>query len=186
MNHWITSLRMILFMTVLTGGIYTGAVTVVSQALFSHEANGSLIQSGDKVVGSELVGQKFEGERYFWPRPSAGDYNPLPSGGTNLGQISADLKTKVDERKAKLKANHPESQTEPPQDLLFASSSGLDPHISPAAAEFQVTRIAKTRGMDVQKVRALVDSVKENRQWGFLGEPRVNVLKLNLALDENK
>lgn len=185
MKHVIPAFRMLIWMTILTGIIYPLVVTGMAQVLFSRQANGLPLERGGVVLGSEFVGQNFEGEKYFWPRPSAGSYNPLPSGGSNLGQISADLKKVVDERAAKLKAAHP-GQGEPPQDLLFASSSGLDPHISPEAARYQIIRIAKARGLDIAAVSNFVEGFTEKRQFGVLGEPRVNVLKLNLALDQSQ
>jgi K+-transporting ATPase ATPase C chain len=133
-------------------------------------------------VGSELLAQKFASERYFWPRPSAIDYNTLSSGGSNLGQASAALKKAYDERRAALAAAHP-GAGDPPQELLFASGSGLDPHIRPSSAEYQVARVAKARGLEPSAVRALAIEAREGRQLGVFGEPRVNVLKLNLALD---
>ncbi|HEY8269641.1 MAG TPA: potassium-transporting ATPase subunit KdpC [Pseudobdellovibrionaceae bacterium] len=185
MKYFLPSLRMLLFMTVLTGMIYPLAITGISQILFKEKANGQIISKNGISIGSELIAQKFESERYFWPRPSGVDFNSLPSGGSNLGQASSGLKKAVDERFQKLKSAHPDAG-EPPQDLLFASGSGLDPHISPEAARYQVARVAKARVMQIEDLVALVDKVTEGRQWGILGEPRVNVLKLNLILDQIK
>jgi potassium-transporting ATPase KdpC subunit len=182
MKHIFPAFRMLLFMTFLTGLAYPLAMTAVSQLLFKDKANGSLLERGGHAVGSEFVAQKFESAKYFWSRPSGGDYNPLPSGGTNLGQTSEALKKQVDERTAKLQAAHG-AETPIPQDLLFASSSGLDPHISPEAALYQVSRVATARGLSLEQVKSLVNQHVEGRQIGFLGEPRVNVLQLNLALD---
>lgn len=183
MKHIFPAFRMLLFMTLLTGLVYPLAMTAISQLLFKDRANGSLLESGGQVVGSEFVAQKFESSKYFWARPSAGDYNPLPSGGTNLGQSSETLKKQVDERTAKLQAAHG-AEKSIPQDLLFASSSGLDPHISPEAAKYQVSRVAAARGLSPEQVGTLVNQHVEGRQIGVLGEPRVNVLQLNLALDK--
>ena len=184
MKQFLTSIRILLFMTILTGIVYPLLVTGIGQALFSKKANGGILDRSQVALGADLIGQKFESERYFWPRPSAVDYNSAGSGGSNQGQASADLKKAYDDRVTKLKAAHPDqSSGEPPQDLLFASSSGLDPHISPEAAIYQVTRVAQFRKMDPNAVRALVEEASEGRQFGLLGEPRVNVLELNLSLD---
>jgi K+-transporting ATPase ATPase C chain len=183
MKHIGPAIRMLLFMTILTGVVYPLVVTAVSQALFHQQAEGSLVRRGDVILGSKLVALAFTSPKYFWPRPSAASFNPLPSSGSNLGPISADLKKAVDERRAKLQAAHPEGG-EPPQDLLFASGSGLDPEISPAAAHYQVIRVAQARGMDASQVTGLVAKFTEGRQLGLFGEPRVNVLALNIALDE--
>ncbi|MBK9039764.1 MAG: potassium-transporting ATPase subunit KdpC [Bdellovibrionales bacterium] len=185
MKHIIPAIRMLIFMTVLTGLGYPLLVTVVGQVLFKRQANGSMALSGDVTVGSWLVAQNFEGPKYFWPRPSGASFNPLPSSGGNQGQISASLKTAVDERKARLKVAHPE-MGEPPQDLLFASGSGLDPEISPEAARYQLSRVATARGMNKAQVKKLIDQLTKGRQFGFFGEPRVNVLALNVALDESQ
>ena len=176
---------MLIFMTILTGVAYPLLVTGISQVLFHQQANGTVARSGDVVLGSMLVAQNFEGPKYFWPRPSGASFNPLPSSGSNLGQISAVLKKTVDERREKLKTTHLD-MGEPPQDLLFASGSGLDPEISPEAARYQLSRIAKARGMNVNQVTELVRKFTAGRQFGFLGEPRVNVLALNIALDESQ
>jgi potassium-transporting ATPase KdpC subunit len=178
------SLRMLLFMTILTGLIYPVVTTLISKAVFHDKAEGSLLLRDGKVIGSELIAQKFESSKYFWPRPSSIDYNPMPSGGSNLSQESADLLKQVQEREKKLKAAHAyQGETVVPQDLLFASGSGLDPHITPAAAEYQAQRVADGRAMNVEAVKALVKEFTERPQLGFLGDPRVNVVKLNLALD---
>jgi len=160
-------------------------MTGLAQAMFPSRAEGDFISVGERTVGARLIGQKFEGPRYFWSRPSAIDYNPLPSGGSNLGPTSESLKRAVEERRTKLKAAHPDQPGEPPQDLLFASGSGLDPHISPAAAEYQVSRVARARGLEARKIRELISGATQERSFGFLGEPVVNVLLLNLALDQS-
>lgn len=183
MKYVIPAIRFKLFMTLLLGLIYPFAMTGISQTLFPRQASGDFLIRGGQVVGSRLIAQKFERSDYFWSRPSGVGYNPLPSGGSNLGQASADLKKVVDERKAKLLASHPDQEGEPPQDLLFASGSGLDPHISPAAAQYQLQRVAKARNMSIEQVQKLIEQATEGRQFGILGEPTVHVLTLNMALD---
>lgn len=186
MKYVLPAIRFKLFMTLLLGLIYPLMMTGVAQSLFPRQASGDFVSRGGQVIGSRLIAQKFEKPEYFWPRPSAVDYNPLPSGGSNLGQASADLKKIFDERWAKLKQAHPEQAGEPPQDLLFASASGLDPHISPAAAQYQLQRVAYARGLSIEIVQSLIEQASEPRQWGILGEPTVNVLALNLALDKSQ
>lgn len=186
MKYFMPALRFKIFMTVLLGLIYPFMMTGISQVVFPTQASGDFVSRGGVVVGSKLIGQNFEKPEYFWPRPSAISYNPQPSGGSNLGQTSAALKLAVEERRAKLKAAHPEQTIEPPQDLLFASASGLDPHISFEAATYQLQRVAKARALDSAQVQKMIDGVTESRQFGILGEKTVNVLELNLALDKAK
>lgn len=171
---------------ILTGVFYPMAVTVLAQAIFPEQASGSLIYTTDsKTAGSALIGQPFSDPKYFWSRPSATagfSYNPLASGGSNLGPTSKDLINQISERTKSLKASEIHGLI--PADLVMASGSGLDPHISPEAALMQIPRIARERNMSEEKVHSLVQKSLEGRQFGFLGEPRVNVLKLNLDLDK--
>lgn len=186
-----TSLRpmLVLFvaLTVLTGVLYPLAVTAIGQAVFPRQANGSLIERDGKVVGSALIGQQFDAPRYFWGRLSAttpNPYNAGSSGGSNLGPTNPALVDEVKARIAALQAADPDNQEAVPVDLVTSSASGLDPEISPAAAAYQVARVARARGLPVARVEALVAQATSGRQFGLLGEPRVNVLKLNLALDQ--
>ena len=184
MKYLIPAIRFKIFMILLLGLAYPFAMTGIAQMLFPKQANGELLVRGDQVVGSALIAQNFEKTEYFWPRPSAIGYNPLPSGGSNMSQQSEALRKSVEERRTKMKAAHADQTTEPPQDLLFASGSGLDPHISVEAAQYQLARVAKARSLDVKQVQTLISEATQGRQWGLFGEPTVNVLKLNLALDE--
>ena len=180
------ALLMLAIMTVITGALYPLVVTGIAQIVFPRQANGSLIQREGKAVGSELIGQPFGAPKYFWSRPSATSpypYNAAASSGSNQGPLNPALTEAVAARIKALREADPGNTAPVPADLVTASGSGLDPHISPAAAEVQVARVAKTRSLDPAKVRALVADATEGRQLGFLGEPRVNVLKLNLALD---
>jgi K+-transporting ATPase ATPase C chain len=171
--------------TVITGGIYPLVMTLVAHVAFPAQAEGSLVLRDGKLVGSALIAQQFQGTKYFWPRPSAATYATVPSGASNLGPTSAQLQTNVNNNLAALRtAHHLAADAPVPSDLVFTSASGVDPHISPEAAQFQIARVAAARGIGVDKVSALVEKFTEPLQWGFLGEPRVNVLLLNLALDK--
>lgn len=173
-------------LTLITGLLYPLVVTGVAQVLFPRQANGSLILIDGKPVGSSLIGQPFEASKYFWGRPSATapvPYNAGASSGSNLGPTNDALIKAVQARIDALKTADPDNPLPLPVDLVTASGSGLDPHISPAAAEYQIRRLARVRGLDETVVRRLVAQHTEGRQLGVLGEPRVNVLTLNLALD---
>lgn len=180
------SVLALLVLTAITGFAYPAIMTVAAQALFPRQANGSLIKSGEAIRGSELIGQPFSEPKYFWSRPSATSphaYNPGSSSGSNQGPTNADLIKAVKDRIAALQTADPDNKEPVPVDLATASGSGLDPHISPAAAKYQLARVAKARNVSADKVASLVDQFTEGRQFGVLGEARVNVLKLNLALD---
>ena len=173
-------------LTVVTGALYPVVVTGIARATFPHQADGSLIVRDGKAEGSSLIGQPFAEPKHFWGRASGTSpypYNAASSSGTNQGPTNAALTDAIAARIKALKDADPENRLPIPVDLVTASASGLDPHISPAAAEYQVARVARERKLPVEKVRALVAQHTEGRQWGFLGEPRVNVLELNLALD---
>jgi K+-transporting ATPase ATPase C chain len=180
------ALLMLVLLTGLTGAIYPALITGLAQALFPHQASGSLIKRDGRAVGSELIGQPFSDPKYFWGRPSATGpvpYNAGASSGSNLGPLNPSLEEAVKARIDALKATDPGNTAPIPVDLVTASGSGLDPHISLAAAEYQVMRVARLRGLPPKEVRRLVAASTEGRQLGILGEPRVNVLALNLSLD---
>lgn len=179
--------RATLLLTVVTGLLYSAVVTGISQVLFRNQANGSLVTKDGKVVGSSLIGQNFAKPEYFHPRPSAAGsdgYDATASGGSNLGPTNQKLMDRVKGDIDKFRKENPDYNGPIPADLLTASGSGLDPEVSPASAQAQVARVAKARGMDAGALAQLVDSHVEGRTFGFLGEPRVNVLMLNLALDQ--
>jgi K+-transporting ATPase ATPase C chain len=181
-----SALVMLGVLTVVTGVLYPLAVTGIAQVVFPAQAGGSLVVKDGTVVGSALIGQPFDDPKYFWGRLSATAPSPCngaSSSGSNLGPLSAALHDAVQGRVAALRAADPGQGGPIPVDLVTASASGLDPHISPAAAYYQVARVARRRGLSEARVRALVAARIEGRQFGFLGEPRVNVLQLNLALD---
>jgi K+-transporting ATPase ATPase C chain len=180
------ALVLLVLLTLVTGVIYPLAITGIAQVFFPYQANGSLLESDGRVVGSDHIGQPFNDPGYFWGRPSATmtyPYNAAASGGSNLAPANAALADAVQARIDALRAADPGNDAPIPVDLVTASASGLDPHISPAAAEYQVPRVARTRGLDEQVVRDLVTDFTEGRWLGILGEPGVNVLALNLALD---
>lgn len=174
-------------LSLITGLLYPLAVTGVAQAVFPAQANGSLVQVNGKAVGSDLIGQQFSNPGYFWGRPSVTSpmpYNAQSSGGSNLGASSPDLKAAVEARVAALRQADPGNTALVPVDLVTASGSGLDPHISVASARYQLLRVAKARSVSPEAVATLLDAHTETQRFGFLGEPRVNVLRLNMALNE--
>jgi K+-transporting ATPase ATPase C chain len=184
-----SSLLSLLLLSVLTGIVYPLVVTGVAAACCAQAAGGSLIVRGDRLVGSSLLGQPFDDPKYFWPRPSATTpqpYNGNASGGSNLGPLNPQLTEAVRARVAALRAADPGNLAAVPVDLVTASGSGLDPHISLAAAQFQAARVARVRGLPLARVEALIAAHREGRLAGVIGEPRVNVLELNLALDALK
>jgi len=180
------SLLMLLVFSVLTGLVYPFVVTGAARLCCSRQAQGSLVMQQDRLIGSSLIGQPFQDSRYFWSRPSATTpqpYNGLASGGSNLGPTNPAQIDAVKQNVAALHDADPDNRAQIPVDLVTASGSGLDPHISPAAADYQISRVARARGMNPARLRALVAQHTDLRQWGIFGEPRVNVLELNLALD---
>lgn len=186
-NQLLPGLRITLLLTVLTGLAYPGLVTGLCQLLFPRQANGSLLSKSGRVIGSSLIGQDFTRSKYFQPRPSAAGsdgYDGGASGGSNLGPTSQKLADRVRKSVEKFRKDNPDYAGPIPADLLTASGSGLDPHLSPASVETQVARVARARGLNLEQVRQLVAHFTEGRDLGFLGEPRVNVLRLNIALDE--
>ncbi len=188
MKHITTTLKLFAILAVLVGIIYPVAVTALAQLFFPKEAGGSLLyDSGGNLTGSALIGQPFSDPKYFWSRPSATSgypYNPLASGGSNLGPTNKYLTDQISNRTDLLKSSGIQSQV--PSDLVMASASGLDPHISMQSALVQIPRVAKARNLDEETLRKLVLEHIEERQFGFLGEQRINVLELNLAVDSVK
>ena len=185
-NLWRPAISLFILLSLLTGLVYPLLVTAVAQAVFPAQANGSLLVRDGQGVGSRLIGQSFTAPRYFWSRPSATgpmSYNASLSGGSNLGPLNPALAAAVEARIATLRAADPGNSAPVPIDLVTSSGSGLDPHISRAAADYQVRRVARVRGLPEARVQALVERHTEHALLGFIGEPRVNVLQLNLALD---
>jgi K+-transporting ATPase ATPase C chain len=187
LKTWVRALMLLLVMTVVTGVAYPLAVTGLAQVIFPHQANGSLVYQNGRPVGSELIGQNFTDPRYFHGRPSAAGkdgYEATSSSGSNAGPTNRAFLDTVAQRADQVRTENALAPGTPvPADLITASASGLDPHITPAAARVQVARVAQARNMSVPTVQALVDRYTAGRQFGFLGQPRVNVLQLNLALD---
>ncbi len=186
-NVIIVALRATVFTLVLTGLVYPLAMTGLSQVLFHARANGSLVERGGKVVGSELIGQSFSNPAYFQSRPSAAGqngYDAASSSGSNLGTTSQKLKDRIAQDLERLQKDNPSAPGAVPDELVTASASGLDPHLSPAGARWQIPRIAKARGVVPERIVATLDAHIEERDLGFLGEPRVNVLAVNVALDK--
>lgn len=181
----IKSFKLFVWLTFLTGIVYPVIVTLLAQFFMYDQANGSIIYKNEKAIGSRLIAQKFESNKYFWPRPSAVDYG-IPSGGSNLGPTSKKLKETIENRKILYSKAHQGNVYDIPSDLLFASGSGLDPHISIDSAYYQIARVAKSRNLDNQhdKLKKLIDHLAINPRFGFIGKSYVNVLTLNLALDE--
>lgn len=177
MKLFFRSLALFAWMVILTGVVYPLVMTLSAQLFFSKQANGSIIEKDRQAVGSQLIAQKFSSDRYFWPRPSAHDYNTLESGGSNLAPTSKKLQLVVAERKKKL-------GEEAPAELLYASGSGLDPHLTLNAILFQIPRVAETRSINSEELRSFIMKHTEKRTMGLFGRTRVNVLLLNLALDE--
>lgn len=180
------AVSLFLLLSAVTGLAYPLAVTGIARVVFPEQAAGSLIRKDGQLVGSALIGQQFSDPQYFWGRPSATaprPYNAAASSGSNLGPLNPALIEAVEARLAALRAADPGNRQPVPVELVSASASGLDPHVSPAAALWQVSRVARARGLPEAQVRSLVEGQAEGRQWGLLGEPRVNVLQLNLALD---
>lgn len=182
LSQFRSALIVFVALTLVTGVAYPLVVTVIANALFPHQAQGSLIEVDGRYVGSDLIGQNFAGPKYFWGRPSAAEYNGAASSGSNLGPTNPAQLDAVKARIEAMQAVHGAGK-KPPIDLVTASGSGLDPHVSPAAIEYQLERVAQQRGMTVDEIRPLIVKSAEGRTFGLLGEPRVNVLQLNLTLD---
>ncbi|MGH9328733.1 MAG: potassium-transporting ATPase subunit KdpC [Terriglobia bacterium] len=187
-RHIAPAFKIMIALTILTGFIYPGVMTGLCQVFFHHQANGSMIRDGGRIIGSSLIGQNFSGPKYFHPRPSAAGangYDPLASGGSNLGPTSRALYRRVQAGVRRFRKENPSYEGSIPADMVTASASGLDPDISPASAFAQARRIATARRVGLRRLRRLIRHHIEGRQFGFLGEPRVNVLEINLALDRD-
>ena len=181
------AVSLFVLLSVVTGIVYPLAVTGLAHVTFRDQANGSLIERNGKTIGSSLIVQPFTDAKYFWPRPSAGSYATVPSGASNLGPTSAALQSNVVANAKSFRDAHKlADDARVPSDMIFTSASGLDPHISPEAARMQIARVATARGLGADALNTLVEKFVEPPQLGFLGESRVNVLLLNLALDTNK
>lgn len=181
------ALRLLFLLTLITGLAYPFLISAMARTAFPGQSAGSLEHVHGQVRGSSLLAQEFHGPGYFFTRPSAGSYATVASGASNLGPTSRTLREAVDTRRAALQQSHGLAATDPvPDELLTTSGSGLDPHLSPASARFQVARVAAARGLEPARVQAMVEAMTEGPQLGFLGEARVNVLRLNLALDTLK
>jgi K+-transporting ATPase ATPase C chain len=184
------SVKQLILWTIVAGALYPLVITVIAQAAFHNQANGSLVERDGKMIGSALLAQQFQSTNYFWPRPSSCSYGTGPTGitassGSNLGPTSGALQTNVmNNAAAFISGNNLATNTPLPADIVFASASGLDPHISPETARLQIARVAAARGLSQDKVNELVEQFIEPPQWGFLGQARVNVLLLNVALDQ--
>ena len=187
-KDYLTAFKLIIGMTVLTGFLYPVTMTITARLIFPWKAGGSLIMSEGKIMGSALLGQKFDSTIYFWSRPSSSDYGTVPSGASNLGPTSQALLAKMHERRADFVAkNYLTDSLSVPPDMLFASGSGVDPHISPASALLQVRRISEARHLDEkerEELNDLINELTEPPQFGILGESRINVLRLNMELDK--
>jgi potassium-transporting ATPase KdpC subunit len=187
MKTTIIAIKVLIFMTLLTGILYPLTMTGVSQLLFPFKANGSLVYKSNTLIGSELIGQKFDSSIYFWSRPSAINYNPLPSSGSNLGPSSLKLKNLASERFTLwLKATDGTGKSDIPAEMIFASASGLDPEISPEAALAQADRVARARSYTIEQKKQMIKKINDlsrNSQYLIFGEPRINVFELNLSID---
>jgi K+-transporting ATPase ATPase C chain len=190
MKLLLQSVRQTILWSIITGLIYEVAITLIAQAAFPHQAEGSLVMRDGKVIGSQFLAQQFTGSNYFWPRPSACTYGAGPTGivassGSNLGPTSGALQTNVQNNiSAFISGNNLPTNTVVPADMVYASASGLDPDISPESARLQIARVAAARGLKEDAVKNLVEQNVQPPQWGFLGQARVNVLLLNVALDD--
>jgi len=182
-SQLVNSTRFAFVMLILCGGIYTTVVTLAGESLFPFQANGSLLYNNDNARGSSLIAQRFDSPQYFYGRPSAADFDPTSTGGSNLAPSNPALAQRVQTEAARIAKLEGVEMSVIPTELLAQSGAGLDPHISPEVAIFQLPRVARVRGMSEKDVLALVEQHTESKQWGFLGQPRVNVLALNLSLD---